>query len=158
MKAVLKRKAPFLLLYVLIVGVMVGQIQGALIGGGVVLSAVLLPMAFFGELDRSSIGSFHHHRFGDGALGAGGADLHPALCATLKPIDKGRSPREGRVLRLVQSHLRSASTATAWEAVLKRKAPFLLLYVLIVGVMVVLFSRIPTAFLPEGIRAYCSPR
>ncbi|HCL16057.1 MAG TPA: hypothetical protein DIC61_12845, partial [Pseudomonas sp.] len=32
---------------------------------------------------------------------------------------------------------------------LKRKAPFLLLYVLIVAVMVVLFNRIPTAFLPE---------
>src|SRR5690606_8447933 len=34
-------------------------------------------------------------------------------------------------------------------AVLRRKLPYLLMYLVIVGIMIWMFTRIPTAFLPE---------
>lgn len=44
------------------------------------------------------------------------------------------------------------------RAILTRKAPYLLLYVVILGVMAWMFTLIPTAFLPRKTRACCSPR
>ena len=130
-----------------------GQIQGALIGIGVVLSAVLLPMAFFGGSTGVIYRQFSITIVSAMVLSVLVALIFtPALCATLlKPIDKDDHHEKGGFFgwfnrtfdRSVNGYERGV------RAVLKRKAPFLLLYVLIVGVMVVLFSRIPTAFLPE---------
>jgi len=130
-----------------------GQIQGALIGIGVVLSAVLLPMAFFGGSTGVIYRQFSITIVSAMVLSVLVALIFtPALCATLlKPIDKDDHHEKGGFFgwfnrtfeRSVNGYERGV------KAVLRRKAPFLLLYVLIVGVMVVLFGRIPSAFLPE---------
>ncbi|MBA1273655.1 efflux RND transporter permease subunit [Stutzerimonas azotifigens] len=130
-----------------------GQIQGALIGIGVVLSAVLLPMAFFGGSTGVIYRQFSITMVSAMVLSVIMALIFtPALCATLlKPIEKGDHHAKGGFFgwfnrtfdRSVDGYERGV------KGVLKRKAPFLLLYLLIVGVMVVLFNRIPTAFLPE---------
>ncbi len=69
-----------------------GQIQGALVGIAMVLSAVFIPMASsgFNGCDLSSV--LHHYRFGDGAVGAGcinpdpGAVRHDAENLSLKAV------------------------------------------------------------------------
>ncbi|UVE19433.1 efflux RND transporter permease subunit [Pseudomonas sp. LS44] len=130
-----------------------GQIQGALVGIALVLSAVLLPMAFFG----GSTGVIYR-QFSITIVSAMGLSVlvalifTPALCATmLKPIHKGEHHHHGGFFgwfnrsfeRSVQSYERGVA------GMLKRKAPYLLAYVVILVGMVWLFARIPTSFLPE---------
>ncbi|MFZ2321000.1 MAG: efflux RND transporter permease subunit, partial [Pseudomonas sp.] len=77
----------------------------------------------------------------------------PALCATLlKPIHKGEghAPKRGFFGWFNRSFDRSVQRYERGVAsMLRHKAPYLLAYLLIVVGMVVLFTRIPTAFLPE---------
>ncbi|VFT76710.1 RND efflux system, inner membrane transporter CmeB [Klebsiella aerogenes] len=54
-----------------------GESPGALVAIALVLSAVFLPMAFFGGSTGSSIASFGNHYFGNDAVGGGGANPHP---------------------------------------------------------------------------------
>jgi multidrug efflux pump subunit AcrB len=52
-----------------------GQIQGALVGIAMVLSAVFVPMAFFGGSTGADLSSvLDHHRFRDGPVGSGSDD------------------------------------------------------------------------------------
>jgi len=131
-----------------------GQIQGALVGIALVLSAVLLPMAFFG----GSTGVIYR-QFSITIVSAMGLSVlvalifTPALCATmLKPVKKGEHHTAKRGFfgwfnrnfdRSVQSYERGVGN------ILRHKAPYFLAYILIVVGMVWLFMRIPTAFLPE---------
>ncbi|TBU84821.1 efflux RND transporter permease subunit [Phytopseudomonas dryadis] len=130
-----------------------GQIQGALVGIGVVLSAVLLPMAFFG----GSVGVIYR-QFSITIVSAMVLSVilalifTPALCATLlKPIAKGEHHEKGGFFgwfnrtfeRSVNGYERGV------KAMLKRKAPFLIIYAAIVAAMIWLFTQIPSAFLPE---------
>ena len=130
-----------------------GQIQGALVGIGVVLSAVLLPMAFFG----GSVGVIYR-QFSITIVSAMVLSVilalifTPALCATLlKPIAKGDHHEKGGFFgwfnrtfeRSVNGYERGV------RAMLKRKAPYLLMYLIIVGIMAWMFTKIPTAFLPD---------
>lgn len=130
------------------------QIQGALVGIALVLSAVLLPMAFFG----GSTGVIYR-QFSITIVSAMGLSVlvalifTPALCATmLKPLKKGEHHVAKRGFfgwfnrnfdRSVTGYERSVGT------ILRNKVPFLLAYALIVVGMIWLFARIPTAFLPE---------
>ncbi|HYQ50553.1 MAG TPA: multidrug efflux RND transporter permease subunit TtgB, partial [Pseudomonas sp.] len=130
------------------------QIQGALVGIALVLSAVLLPMAFFG----GSTGVIYR-QFSITIVSAMGLSVlvalifTPALCATmLKPLKKGEHHvAKGGFFgwfnrnfdRSVNGYERSVGT------ILRNKVPFLLAYALIVVGMIWLFARIPTAFLPE---------
>lgn len=130
------------------------QIQGALVGIALVLSAVLLPMAFFG----GSTGVIYR-QFSITIVSAMGLSVlvalifTPALCATmLKPLKKGEHhTAKGGFFgwfnrnfdRSVNGYERSVG------AILRNKVPFLLAYALIVVGMIWLFARIPTAFLPE---------
>lgn len=130
------------------------QIQGALVGIALVLSAVLLPMAFFG----GSTGVIYR-QFSITIVSAMGLSVlvalifTPALCATmLKPLKKGEHHVAKRGFfgwfnrnfdRSVTGYERSVG------AILRNKVPFLLAYALIVVGMIWLFARIPTAFLPE---------
>src|SRR5215469_3733536 len=129
------------------------EITGALIGIALVLSAVFLPMAFFG----GSTGVIYR-QFSITIISAMGLSilvalvLTPALCATLlKPIPKGGSVAHGRfftwfnktfdylvaeyraILEKLYVHLRSA----------------IFVYAGIVLLMAFLFVRLPTGFLPE---------
>ncbi len=131
-----------------------GQIQGALIGIALVLSAVLLPMAFFSGSTGVIYKQFSITIVSAMALSVLVALIFtPALCATmLKAIPKGEhgTPKRGffgwfnrNFDRGVRSYERGVGN------MLKHKAPYLLAYLVIVVGMVWLFTRIPTAFLPE---------
>jgi multidrug efflux pump len=131
-----------------------GQIQGALVGIALVLSAVLLPMAFFSGSTGVIYKQFSITIVSAMALSVLVALIFtPALCATmLKAIPKGEhgTPKKGffgwfnrNFDRGVRSYERGVGN------MLQRKAPYLLAYLLIVVGMIWLFTRIPTAFLPE---------
>ncbi len=129
-----------------------GQIQGALVGIALVLSAVFLPMAFFGGSTGVIYKQFSITIVSAMALSVLVALIFtPALCATLlKPVAPDLHEKRGffgwfnrSFERGVQGYERGV------RAILTRKAPYLLLYVVILGVMAWMFTRIPTAFLPE---------
>ncbi|MEH6566761.1 MAG: efflux RND transporter permease subunit [Halopseudomonas sp.] len=130
-----------------------GQIQGALVGIGLVLSAVFLPMAFFG----GSTGVIYR-QFSITIASAMGLSVlvalifTPALCATiLKPIPKGHTHEKrgffGWFNRTFDRGIHRYEKGVA--GILTRKAPYLILYLLIVGLMIFLFTRLPAAFLPD---------
>src|SRR3990167_1518456 len=130
-----------------------GQIQGALVGIGLVLTAVLLPMAFF----SGSTGVIYQ-QFSITIVSARGRSglvaviFTPALCATLlKPRGKGEhAPKRGFFGWFNRSFDRGVQRYERGVAsMLRHKLPYLLAYLLIIAGMIVLFTRIPTAFLPE---------
>ncbi|MBU1329275.1 MAG: efflux RND transporter permease subunit [Gammaproteobacteria bacterium] len=131
-----------------------GQIQGALVGIGMVLSAVLLPMAFFDGSTGIIYQQFSITIVSAMALSVLVALIFtPALCATLlKPVKKGEHHvAKGGFFgwfnrnfdRGVQSYERGVTS------MLKHKVPYLLAYLVIVVGMIWLFTRIPTTFLPD---------
>jgi len=129
-----------------------GQIQGALVGIALVLSAVFVPMAFFGGSTGVIYRQFSITIVSSMVLSVLVAlILTPALCATLlKPVKQGHHEKRGFFgwfNRKFESGQHRYERSVA--AVIRHKVPFLLLYVLIVGVMVFLFTRIQSSFLPE---------
>ncbi|MFI8481813.1 efflux RND transporter permease subunit [Pseudomonas sp. NPDC078700] len=130
-----------------------GQIQGALVGIALVLSAVFLPMAFFGGSTGVIYRQFSITIVAAMSLSVLVALIFtPALCATLlKPIKDGEVHSKRGFFgwfnrtfeRGVSGYERSVSS------ILKRKLPYLILYALILCIIAWMFSRIPTAFLPE---------
>lgn len=130
-----------------------GQIQGALVGIGLVLSAVFVPMAFFPGSTGVIYQQFSITIVSAMALSVLVALIFtPALCATLlKPIAKGQHhEKKGFFGWFNRSFQRSVhGYERGVKAVLKRKAPYLLMYLVIIGVMAWMFTRIPTSFLPE---------
>ncbi|WP_426140339.1 efflux RND transporter permease subunit [Pseudomonas sp. DWP3-1-2] len=130
------------------------QIQGALVGIAMVLSAVLLPMAFFDGSTGVIYRQFSITIVSAMALSVLVALIFtPALCATmLKPIDheKHGQPKRGffgwfnRTFdRSVRSYERGVGN------MLKHRLPAFLVYLLIFAGMIWMFTRIPSAFLPE---------
>ncbi|MBA6290620.1 efflux RND transporter permease subunit [Colwellia sp. MB3u-4] len=130
------------------------EIKGALVGIAMVLSAVFIPMAFF-----SGSTGIIYRQFSITLVSAMGLSvlvaliLTPALCASLlKPshvhdnssligkffsgfnrgFDKTNAGAQGFVSRMIQNSKR-----------------YLLIYAVIVGGMVYVFSNLPTAFLPD---------
>ena len=75
----------------------------------------------------------------------------PALCATiLKPHSGDHEGKRGFFGWFNRTFERGTLRyERGVAAVLRRKAPYLLMYLLIVGIMIWMFTRIPTAFLPE---------
>jgi len=130
-----------------------GQIQGALVGIALVLSAVFLPMAFFGGSTGVIYRQFSITIVAAMALSVLVALIFtPALCATLlKPAAKGAHHERrgffGWFNRTFQQGVQGYERGV--KAVLRRKAPYLLAYLAIVVVMGWMFTRIPTAFLPD---------
>lgn len=130
-----------------------GQIQGALVGIALVLSAVFLPMAFFGGSTGVIYRQFSITIVSAMALSVLVALIFtPALCATLlKPIDGDHHEAKRGFFGWFNRTFERGSNSyqRGVQAMLRRKAPYLLLYLVIVGIMIWMFSRIPTAFLPE---------
>ncbi|MCI0917895.1 efflux RND transporter permease subunit [Pseudomonas stutzeri] len=129
-----------------------GQIQSALVGIGVVLSAVLLPMAFFGGSTGVIYRQFSITIVSAMVLSVLVALIFtPALCATiLKPHDGEHEGKRGFFGWFNRTFDRGTQRYERGVAgLLRRKVPYLLMYLLIVGVMIWMFTRIPTAFLPE---------
>jgi multidrug efflux pump len=129
------------------------QITGALVGIALVLSAVFLPMAFFG----GSTGVIYR-QFSLTIVSAMSLSvlvaliLTPALCATiLKLPDEGAGKHyEGLFTWFNQSFNRANHAYTnGVRHVTQRTGRYLALYVVIVILMAVLFVRIPRSFLPD---------
>ncbi|MEE4623467.1 efflux RND transporter permease subunit [Pseudomonas alliivorans] len=130
------------------------QIQGALVGIAMVLSAVLLPMAFFGGSTGVIYKQFSITIVSAMALSVLVALIFtPALCATmLKPLDpeKHGQPKRGFFGWFNRTFDRSVvSYENGVKRMVTHKLPAFVVYLIIVAGMVWLFTRIPAAFLPE---------
>ncbi len=129
-----------------------GQIQGALVGIAMVLSAVFVPMAFFGGTTGAIYRQFSITIVSAMVLSVLVAMiLTPALCATLlKPLHKGEHHGQkgffGWFNRMFNRN--AARYESSVGKILARSARWILLYVLLLGGMVFLFLRLPTSFLP----------
>jgi HAE1 family hydrophobic/amphiphilic exporter-1/multidrug efflux pump len=129
------------------------RITGALVGIALVLSAVFVPMAFFG----GSVGVIYR-QFSITLVSAMALSvlvamtLTPALCATmLKPIEKGHGlERRGFFGAFNRLYDRGGGTYQRIVAfLLRRRARAMLAYLVIVALLAGLFSRMPSGFLPE---------
>lgn len=128
------------------------QIQGALVGIAMVLSAVFIPMAFFGGSTGAIYRQFSITIVSAMALSVLVAlILTPALCATLlKPIDSQTHEKTGFFGWFNNKFNQSAHHYTdSVSNILGSTGRYLLLYLIIVVGMAVLFLRLPTSFLPE---------
>jgi len=129
-----------------------GQIQGALVGIGVVLSAVFVPMAFFG----GSAGIIYK-QFAITIVSAMGLSVlvalmfTPALCATmLKPTSADHQHKKGFFGWFNRSFERgNGRYQRGVAAMLRHRGRYMLIFLLIVGGLAVLFTRLPTTFLPD---------
>jgi multidrug efflux pump len=130
------------------------QIQGALVGIAMVLSAVLLPMAFFGGSTGVIYKQFSITIVSAMALSVLVALIFtPALCATmLKPIDPEThgKPKRGFFGWFNRMFDRSVDKyENGVKRMVTHKLPAFVVYLFIVAGMIFLFTRIPSAFLPE---------
>jgi len=129
-----------------------GQVQGALIGIALVLSAVFLPMAFF----AGSTGVIYR-QFSIAIVSAMMLSVlvalvfTPALCVTLlKPVNEEDIHNRGFFGWFNRTfNASSKKYQNGVRYILQRKIPFLLVYAVLIGGLIFLFMRIPTSFLPE---------
>lgn len=130
-----------------------GQITGALVGIGLTLSAVFVPMAFMSGSTGVIYRQFSVTIVSAMALSVLVAIiLTPALCATmLKPVAKGHGLQTkgffGWFNRIFDRFTRGYESTVA--NILKRGARTMMIYLLIIGGVAVLFSNLPSAFLPD---------
>jgi len=132
------------------------QIVGAIIAITLVLSAVFVPMAFFG----GSTGAIYRQfavtlvvTILFSALLA--LTLTPALCATLlKPMSSSHA-EHGFIARFNRFFDRTTTRYTTWVGrALTKTVRYLLLYAAIIAVTAGLFARVPGSFLPEEDQGY----
>ncbi len=135
-----------------------GQIFGAIIAITLVLCSVFIPMTLFG----GTVGAIYRQfavtlilTILFSVLMA--LSLTPALCATLLKNSPGHEtvPKKGL---LGWFHRFFGRTTQAYKggvaSVLKRTGRYLLLYVGLLGIVVWLFVRLPTSFLPDEDQGY----
>jgi len=128
------------------------EITGALIGITLVLSAVFVPMAFFGGSTGVIYRQFSITIVSSMLLSILVAlTLTPALCATLlKPIQRSPQPKRGFFGWFNRNFDRaSANYQSTVKRILGRRLFSICIYVLIAALMVVLYLRLPTSFLPD---------
>jgi multidrug efflux pump len=134
------------------------QITGALIGITTVLTAVFIPMAFFG----GSVGAIY--RQFSLALAASmlfsvflAMSLTPALCASfLKPVEQGHHERRrgffgwfNRAFAYSRDHYqRTVSNILGFTGLA------MVVYLAIVSMVAVMYLRLPTSFLPDEDQGY----
>jgi len=129
------------------------QITSALVGIALVLSAVFVPMAFFGGSTGAIYRQFSLTIVSAMTLSVFVAlILTPALCATmLKPVKQGGHVEKrgffGWFNRMFTRNTERYSSSVGY--IIKRGGRFGLIYLLLVGGMVFLFTKLPTSFLPD---------
>jgi multidrug efflux pump len=128
-----------------------GEITGALVGIATVLSAVFVPMAFFG----GSVGVIYR-QFSVTIVTAMALSvvvalvLTPALCATLLKPAADHSQRKGFFGWFNRNFERTTNGYRSGVAgMIARPLRFLLVFLLISGGMAWLFARMPSSFLPD---------
>jgi HAE1 family hydrophobic/amphiphilic exporter-1 len=136
-----------------------GEITSALIGIGLVLSAVFGPMAFFGGSTGVIYRQFSVTVIAAMLLSVVVAlILTPVLCASLlKPVEKGHGAAETgfflfrpffRWFERLFDRARDKYQAMVGR-ILTRKLRYFFIYLLIVAALGFLFQRMPTAYLPN---------
>ncbi len=129
------------------------EITGALVGIALVLSAVFIPMAFFGGSTGVIYRQFSVTIVAAMLLSVLVAlTLSPALCATLlKPVQAGHhEEKRGFFGWFNRTFERNAERyRSGVGGLLHRGKRSLLVYALLVGVLGVTFMRLPTSFLPD---------
>ncbi|HET9694087.1 MAG TPA: efflux RND transporter permease subunit, partial [Steroidobacteraceae bacterium] len=129
------------------------QITGALVAIGLVLAAVFIPMAFL----AGSVGVIYR-QFTATIVSAMALSvlvaivLTPALCATLlRPVRKGEHHEARGFFRWFNRAFDrgTRSYEGAVRTVLTRTGRFLLVFLGLAAVMLFLFLRLPSAFLPD---------
>jgi multidrug efflux pump len=127
------------------------QITGALVGIAMVLSAVFLPMAFFGGSTGVIYRQFSVTMVSAMTLSVLVALIFtPALCATLLKPKKEARARKGLFGWFNRNFDRANQKYEgAVVHVLNKTGRYLLIFALIVVLMGVLFIQIPRSFLPD---------
>ncbi|MBK0127339.1 efflux RND transporter permease subunit [Pantoea sp. S61] len=129
------------------------QIQGALVGVALVLSAVFVPMAFFGGSTGVIYRQFSITIVSAMVLSVLVAlILTPALCATiLKPIRPGHLAKKHAFFEWFNRKFEQSTThyTTIVGRMMKSTGRFLVIYGALVGGMALLFMQLPTSFLPS---------
>jgi multidrug efflux pump len=130
-----------------------GQITGALVGIALVLSAVFLPMAFFGGSTGVIYRQFSITIISAMTLSVLVALIFtPALCATiLKPPEEGEEDRSQGVFGWFNRSFDyvSGKYERGVSAITRNVLRYFIVYAVIVGVMGFLFTRLPHSFLPD---------
>ena len=135
------------------------QITSALIGIGLVLSAVFGPMAFFGGSTGVIYRQFSVTIIASMLLSVVVAlILTPVLCASLlKPVRAGHEPAENAIFFLrpffswfdrIFFRTRDRYVRTV-ERSFSRRLRYFIIYILIVAAVGILFLRMPTAYGPD---------
>ncbi len=128
------------------------QITGALVGIALVLTAVFLPMSFFGGSTGVIYRQFSITMVSAMTLSVLVALIFtPALCATiLKPPEKDRKEKRGFAGWFNRNFERgNRKYEQSVVHVTSRTGRYLAAFVVIVGLMAILFTRIPSSFLPD---------
>ncbi|EAM9238617.1 efflux RND transporter permease subunit [Salmonella enterica] len=129
------------------------QIQGALVGIAMVLSAVFIPMAFFGGSTGAIYRQFSITIVSAMALSVLVAlILTPALCATLlNPVSAEHHEKKSGFFGWFNAKFDHSVNhyTNSVSGIVRNTGRYLIIYLLIVVGMAVLFLRLPTSFLPE---------
>ncbi|WP_447215241.1 efflux RND transporter permease subunit [Citrobacter pasteurii] len=129
------------------------QIQGALVGIAMVLSAVFIPMAFFGGSTGAIYRQFSITIVSAMALSVLVAlILTPALCATLlKPLSAEHHEKKSGFFGWFNAKFDHSVNhyTNSVSGIVRKTGRYLVVYLIIVIGMAVLFMRLPTSFLPE---------
>ncbi len=129
------------------------QITGALVGIALVLSAVFVPMSFFGGSTGAIYRQFSLTIVSAMVLSVLVAlILTPALCATLlKPVQKGEHAKKrgffGWFNRFFERNADRYRSGIGY--ILKRTGRFALVYLVLIGGTAYMFTQLPTSFIPE---------
>ena len=135
-----------------------GQISGAIIGITVVLISVFVPLAFFVGSTGNIYRQFSATMATSIAFSAFLAlSLTPALCATLlKPVEAGHHLEKtgffGWFNRKFKSTAKNYETGLA--KLLPRAGRMMIVYALLIGVVGLIYVRLPTSFLPNEDQGY----
>ncbi len=134
------------------------QITGALVGIGVVVAAVFVPMGFMG----GATGIIYLQFTGTIVIAMGlsvliAIVLTPALCATmLKPLEKGHAHSHmggplGKFFDWFNKKFDAGSNRyqRGVGGILARPKRFMVIYLALAVVMGLLFMRLPSSFLPD---------
>ena len=135
-----------------------GQISGAVIGMTVVLISVFVPLAFF----AGSTGNIYRQFAATMATAIAfsaflALSLTPALCATLlKPVEAGHHLEKkgffgwfNRVFKRTTKGYESFMSR-----MLRRSGRMMIIYALLVAVVGLVYTRLPTSFLPNEDQGY----
>ncbi len=135
-----------------------GQISGAIIGVTVVLMSVFVPLAFFAGAVGNIYRQFAVVMVSSIAFSAFLAlSLTPALCAhLLKPVEAGHHhEKKGFFGWFNRRFARTAKGYEGWVGKLIRgSGRAMIAFVLVIGLVTLLFTRLPNSFLPNEDQGY----